>query len=141
MPKSRLTARQKEQVAQRAKYLCEYCLSQLNYSPDPFSIEHIQPLALGGKNRLHNLAFSCQGCNGRKYTSTSAIDPITGQTVPLYHPRQHQWAEHFMWSDDETLIIGLTPIGRATIVKLELNREGVVNLRELLHAIGKHPVS
>lgn len=46
-----------------------------------------------------------------------------------------------MWSDDETLIIGLTPIGRATIVKLELNREGVVNLRELLHAIGKHPVS
>lgn len=140
MPKPRLTPQQKDQVAQRARYLCEYCLSQLNYSPDPFSVEHIQPQSSGGTNRLNNLAFACQGCNGRKYTSTSAIDPVTGQTVPLYHPRQHQWTDHFIWSDDKTLIIGLTPIGRATVVKLELNREGVVNLRNLLHAIGKHPV-
>ena len=140
MPKPRITSRQKEQVAQRASYLCEYCLSQLNYSPDPFSVEHIWPYSLAGTNQLNNLAFSCQGCNGRKYTSTSAIDPVTGQTSPLYHPRQHQWTEHFTWSDDKSLIIGLTPTGRATIIKLALNREGVVNLRRLLHAIGKHPV-
>lgn len=43
------------------------------------------------------------------------------------------------WSDDFTLIIGLTPTGRATIETLFLNREGVVNLRQLLYAIGKHP--
>jgi hypothetical protein len=33
----------------------------------------------------------------------------------------------------------LTPIGRATIVRLALNREGVGNLRELLHSVGPHP--
>jgi hypothetical protein len=32
-----------------------------------------------------------------------------------------------------------TPTGRATIETLFLNREGVVNLRQLLYPIGKHP--
>ncbi len=36
-------------------------------------------------------------------------------------------------------MVGLTSIGRATIEKLQLNREGVVNLRYALRSIGKHP--
>ncbi|WNZ24154.1 mitochondrial large ribosomal subunit protein uL30m [Leptolyngbya sp. NK1-12] len=34
------------------------------------------------------------------------------------------WSEHFAWSEDTTLIIGLTPIGRATVQTLRLNRAG-----------------
>ena len=90
-------------------------------------------------NALTNLAYSCQGCNGRKYISITAIDPATGDIVSLYHPRQHQWSDHFVWNEDYTRIIGLTPIGRATVDKLHLNRTGLVNLRHILTAVGAHP--
>ena len=36
-------------------------------------------------------------------------------------------------------VIGITPIGRATIVKLKLNRSGVKNLRVALKKLGLHP--
>lgn len=68
-----------------------------------------------------------------------AIDPVSGDTVPLYHPRKQRWNNHFAWNDDFTLIIGLTPTGRSTVEALQLNREGVVNLRRVLYAIGEHP--
>lgn len=141
MTEARVTNSQKQAVAQRANYCCEYCLSQLRYSPDPFSIEHITPLSRGGLNRMDNLAFACQGCNSRKYTSTTAIDPISGEMVSLYHPRQERWNDHFAWNDDFTRMLGLTPTGRATIESLQLNRDGVVNLRQVLHTIDKHPPS
>jgi hypothetical protein len=43
------------------------------------------------------------------------------------------------WNEDCTRLLGLTPVGRATIVKLQLNRLGVVNLRRVLRGIGEHP--
>src|SRR5207244_2768256 len=85
--------------------------------------EHIIPHVAGGTDDLSNLALSCQGCNNHKYTSVTALDPVTGERVPLFHPRAHVWAEHFVWSEDFTLLIGLTPTGRATIQKLRLNRQ------------------
>lgn len=136
---SPVTTRQKRIVAQRANYCCEYCFSQLRYSPDPFSVEHIIPSSQGGSSHLDNLAFACQGCNNHKYTATTAIDPISGKTVPLYHPRQQRWDDNFAWNDDATMMLGLNPTGRATIEKLQVNREGVVNLRRVLHSIDKHP--
>lgn len=134
-----LTPEQKQTIVQRAQACCEYCISQVKFSPDPFSIEHIIPKSKGGADHLDNLALSCQGCNNRKYTHTEAIDPITGSWVPLYHPRQQAWTEHFVWSEDFTRMIGITPTGRATIERLNLNREGVVNLREVLSLTNWHP--
>lgn len=139
MSEPRVTAEQKQAVAERAGYCCEYCRSQLRFSPDPFSVEHIVPRIAGGSDDMNNLALSCQGCNNRKYTSVEAFDPVTGRTVPLYNPRQQRWIEHFTWSDDFALIVGLTPTGRATVEKLQLNREGVVNLRRALRIVGEHP--
>lgn len=138
MPK-RISNRQKSQVAQRAGFCCEYCLSQADFSPDSFSVEHIIPISKGGADDKDNLAYSCQGCNNRKYTHTEALDPVTNTVVPLFHPRQSQWQDHFQWSADQTLVIGITPIGRATISQLQLNRKGVVNLRRVLKLIGEHP--
>lgn len=88
---------------------------------------------------VENLAYSCQGCNNRKYVNTEAIDPVSGQLVPLYDPRKQDWNEQFVWNDDFTLILGATPTGRATIERLQLNREGVVNLRHVLGIVGQHP--
>jgi HNH endonuclease len=139
MSESRLTAQQKAQVVQRAKGCCKYCQSQEDFSPDTFSVEHITPRSDGGTFDLSNLALACQGCNNRKYTSTAWADPLTGDIVPLYHARQHSWSDHFAWNHDYTLLVGLTPTGRATIEKLDLNRSGVVHLRRVLHDIGEHP--
>jgi 5-methylcytosine-specific restriction endonuclease McrA len=138
MAKPSLTSQQKQAVAQRAAYCCEYCRCQAKYAPDPFSIEHIVPRSKGGTDNLYNLALACQGCNNRKYVQTEAYDPVTGRTAPLYNPRQHSWQDHFAWSQDLTLVLGITPTGRATVDKLALNREGVVNLRRVLAAVGKH---
>ena len=139
MSDRQITAQNKALVAKRARYCCEYCLSQVAYSPDSFSIDHVVPRTVGGTNDLENLAFACLGCNTRKFTFTAAVDPVTGLEAPLYHPRHHQWHDHFMWDDDFFLLVGLTPTGRATIERLQLNRTGTVNLRIALSRIGKHP--
>jgi len=124
---------------ERAQGCCEYCLSQARFSTQSFSVEHILPQEKGGKTEVANLALSCQGCNNHKYTKTEGYDAVSRQYVPLYHPRQQQWGNHFAWNDDYTLIIGLTATGRATVETLHLNREGVVNLRRLLYTAKKHP--
>jgi hypothetical protein len=139
MPEPRISTQQREEVIGRALACCEYCYAQERFSPDPFSIEHIIPSSRGGTNDLDNLAFSCQGCNGHKYVGVRAIDPATGADVPLYHPRQQRWRDHFAWNTDYTLVIGMTPTGRATVEKLQLNREGLVNLRRVLHPLKLHP--
>jgi hypothetical protein len=104
-----------------------------------FSIEHVVPLARGGPSTEDNLALSCQGCNNRKYTRTTGVDPVSGAVVVLFHPRSERWREHFAWNDDATLIVGLTPSGRATVEALQLNRDGLVTLRRLLYVAGQHP--
>lgn len=131
----------RQSVARRARECCEYCRSQFAYSPDPFVVEHIIPRDEGGDDDQSNLAFSCAGCNGHKYTKTKAQDTLTGRIVSVFHPRREYWQDHFEWSTDLTLIIGLTPTGRATVEALHLNRPGVVNLRRLLIATGAHPPS
>ena len=101
-------------------------------------MEHVQPRSQGGTNRLDNLAYSCQACNNHKYTLVEALDPGSGQTVPLYHPRRDRWEEHFAWSEDFRFLLGKTPTGRATVLRLDLNRQSVLNLRRVFRRDGKH---
>lgn len=128
-------------VAERAHFLCKYCLSPENFSSVDFSIEHILPSARGGSDELNNLAFACQRCNNHKFTHVEAVDPETNENAPLYNPRVAQWETHFRWSEEFLFLIGISSTGRATIQKLRLNRKGAVNLRWLLHAKGEHPFS
>jgi hypothetical protein len=139
MPESRVTAQQKKAVAERANGCCEYCRSQARFAIQPFSIEHIIPRSQGGETVMDNLALSCQGCNNHKYNKTEGRDPVNGDLVPLYHPRNQQWSDHFAWNEDFSLIIGLTATERATVETLQINREGVVNLRRVLYTMGEHP--
>lgn len=126
-------------VIERASGCCEYCLSQASYSATPFSIEHIRPVSQGGQSDLDNLALACQGCNNFKYTAVDALDPLSGTRVPIYNPRVHTWADHFQWTSDCGFLLGISQTGRATIERLKLNREGIVNLRRTLASIGLHP--
>jgi hypothetical protein len=139
MPEQRITGELRDYVTERARGCCEYCRSQVRYATQSFSVEHIVARANGGATTQDNLALACQGCNNHKYNKTSGRDLATGEYVALYHPRRDRWDDHFSWSVDFTLIIGLTPIGRTTVAELLLNRDGVVNLRRVLYTHGEHP--
>ncbi|MEW5986221.1 MAG: HNH endonuclease signature motif containing protein [Chloroflexota bacterium] len=139
MPKARVTARQRQAVIQRANGCCEYCRSQARFATQSFSVEHIIPRRQDGKTELENLALACEGCNSHKHVKVTGRDPVTDDEVSLFHPRQQKWGHHFRWNDDFTLIVGLTPTGRATVDTLQLNRESLVNLRQILYAMGEHP--
>lgn len=139
MSDERRVAELRETVVARAGGCCEYCLSQARFATQSFSIEHIIPRNRGGRTVLENLALACQGCNNHKYNKLVERDPITGQTVALFHPRADQWIDHFAWSDSYTRIVGITPTGRATVNALQLNRDGLVNLRRVLYSVGEHP--
>ncbi len=99
-------------------------------------LEHIDPQ---GGNQLDNLCLACPSCNLSKAKATSAIDPETGQTVPLFNPRQQIWHEHFKWDDDGVMILAKTPVGRATAVRLKLNIDRVVTARKVWVKAGEHP--
>lgn len=137
----KISARTRRKVEKRAKKLCEYCQSPLEFSSDPFSIEHIRPISKGGTNDLENLALACQGCNGHKSAKTESFDEISQTTASFYNPRKDAWSEHFAWSEDFTEIIGKTAKGRATIKSLKLNRRTVINLRKILILAGEHPAN
>jgi hypothetical protein len=132
-------SRWKVQVRSRARGCCEYCRSQERFATQSFSVEHVVPFQAGGEEDLKNLALACQGCNNHKYIKTKGFDPVTGEEASLFHPRLQRWRDHFIWSYDFARILGLTPTGRATVETLQLNRQGLVNLRQALFAVGEHP--
>jgi hypothetical protein len=134
-----MNERLRQRVAGRARGFCEYCRCPDAFSPSPFSAEHIHPQSLGGSDNSSNLAWSCMGCNLYKAVAIEAVDPATGNLAPLYHPRRQVWNHHFAWSDDLLILYGLTPIGRATISRLQLNRPEVMNLRDVLREAELHP--
>jgi len=57
----------------------------------------------------------------------------------LFNPRINNWSEHFEWSNDDLYVIGITPMGRATVNRLKVNPDGNVNLRRLLILAELHP--
>jgi hypothetical protein len=134
-----LTKAVREFVFRRARGRCDYCHSPAAFAHQTFSIEHIRPRSRRGDDSLGNLAVSCQGCNNHKYNRTKFRDPVSNDEVRLSHPRRNQWADHFAWTDDGTMILGLTAIGRATVEALQLNRVALVNLRRVLAEAGEHP--
>jgi hypothetical protein len=105
----------------------------------PLEFEHLTPLAAGGTTTRANLWLSCHRCNEFKGDRTHEFDPTTGERVTLFNPRTQRWREHFQWSEDGALIIGLTSCGRATIVALHLNNEHVVSARYHWAETGWHP--
>jgi len=86
----------------------------------PFSgvlhLDHIIPPQHEGKNTAENRALACPNCNLRKSNKINGVDPVTGQTVRLFHPRKDKWDEHFILHRQTGVIKGLTEIGRVTVI-------------------------
>jgi hypothetical protein len=127
-------------VREAAGNRCGYCQSRQEYVHATMEIDHIIPVVEGGTDEEENLWLACPICNGHKYDRSSGIDPATGNTVPLFNPRTQKWADHFKWIDDGLLVIGMTPIGRATVVVLLLNEDPIaMQTRPNWIAAGWHP--
>ena len=129
----------RERVATQARGRCGYCLTLEWIIGRAMEFEHIIPEAAGGLTVESNLWLACSMCNIHKGDRTKAIDPLTHRMVRLFNPRRQNWYEHFKWSADGTQIEGLTPIGRATVEALQLNRPRLVQARQYWVQAGWHP--
>ena len=81
-------------------------------------------------------SYVCSFCNAFKGPNLSSIDPESGEKVDVYNPRTAVWSKHFALSGG--MIVGLTPIGRATVRLLQMNDPRRVELRLQWLAEGGH---
>lgn len=140
MAKPKIPPETRIAVESRANGQCEYCKALVQFSPHPFTIDHIFPPLKGGDESFENLAYACFGCNRCKHDKIIAIDPFTQSEVQLFNPRIQNWQDHFTWDEVSfTKILGLTPTGRATVHALQLNRPALIRMRKEMMEVNRHP--
>ncbi len=125
----------------RAKFAdcCAYCRTAESLTVTTFEFEHIIPRSVGGETSFKNLCLSCPSCNRYKASRQTGLDEMTQQEVSLFNPQHQLWAEHFTWSEDATEIVGLTAIGRVTILVLKMNRQQLTRVRQMWVKMVEHP--
>jgi hypothetical protein len=84
-------------------------------------------------------ALACRACNLHKSDHLDGVDPETHTTVRLFHPRQDCWDEHFRVDLVTGAIVGLTPIGRATVARLQMNTPLQLAARQQWMQLGLFP--
>jgi HNH endonuclease len=118
---------------------CCYCLTTEINSGIRMTFDHCWPRAKAGKTAFENLCLACRSCNEFKSNTTEAVDLITGESVGLFNPRLHDWSSHFQWSADGTTVIGITAMGRVTVIVLQMNNLAIVATRRRWVIVGWHP--
>jgi len=135
----------KQAIRARANYLCEYYHSPERLSANRFTTDRVVPKSLNGSDDINNLALACRRCNERHYNFIVGVDPITQEIVPIFNPRQQKWKENFIWLDKGIVIKGVTPIGRATCIRLDLSdmrypeNDSICATRRFWLKTGLHP--
>ncbi len=138
MSRLHIPATLERRVRERAGARCEYCGLAQHGQEATFHVDHVLPRRNGGPTTLENLALACVSCSLRKGARTFAADPDTGEMVAVFHPRSDTWANHFEVSAG-LLIFGKTPIGRATVELLKMNRPIAVSIRYEESRRGRYP--
>lgn len=129
----------RQEVIERAKYQCEYCLMHERDSIYSHEVDHIIPEKHRGETVSSNLCYACLDCNRNKGSDFGSFDPETDEVVLLYHPRQDTWSDHFQL--DGARIIAKTAKGRVTEFVLKLNAAKRLSNRELLVKAKRYPPS
>jgi len=128
----------RQAVIHRAENRCEYCRISQAAQEATFHIDHIIPQASGGTTNSENLALACVTCSLRKAARENVSDPVTGATVPIFHPRRDRWTAHFKLEGAK--IIGITPTGRGIVEALDMNRKHALDVRAEEQLRGRYPV-
>ncbi len=140
MSRTRLPTDVERRLRDAARHRCGYCLSPQHLVFVPLEVEHLKPRSQGGGDDEENLWLSCPICNAHKSDKTFAVDSVTQSQQPLFNPRTQDWNEHFRWSQDGLRIIGITPVGRATVTALHLDSDPIaMEVRSHWVAAGWHP--
>ena len=139
MSSSHIAKALREQLNREARQRCGYCLTSARVTGTPMEVDHIIHESLGGASTRENLWLACSMCNDHKGSRIAAPDAHTGEVVRLFDPRRQRWLDHFDWSADGSLIVGKTPIGRATVAALRMNRVELVEARRAWVLAGWHP--
>lgn len=129
----------RSRIEQADRRRCRYCLTTEANSGIPLTFDHLTPVSKGGLTSFENVCLACRPCNEFKSDDMKVIDPVTGETVPLFNPRVHDWNDHFAWSADATRVEGMSAIGRATTIALRMNRPMIVAARSRWARVGWHP--
>ena len=129
----------REQIRAADRGICLYCRTSERNSGIPSAHDHIIPQSKGGETIFENLCHSCRPCNEFKGDMMHAPDPLSGDVVALFNPREQEWQAHFDWSLDDTMLIGKTAVGRATVVALRMNNQTIVSARRRWVIAGWHP--
>ena len=98
----------RDQVWQRAKGRCEYCLLPQTSTMLPHEIDHIVAQKHRGQTSPENLCLACAQCNASKGPNIAGYDPVTGEMTSLFNPRTHIWTEQFRWNGPT--LVGTTPM-------------------------------
>ena len=124
-----MDAATKALVRQRADERCEYCRIPQEIVPVSHHVEHIRARQHHGSDDPDNLALACDRCNAYKGPNLTTVSEVSQKIVELFHPREHDWDEHF--KEEDGIIVGLTEIGQATVCLLKMNDSRRVELRRL----------
>ena len=132
----------RQQLAKADNGQCVYCQTREENTGQALTVDHIIPVAQNGPTDFGNLCRACRHCNESTREQVARVDPLTGKTVVLYHPRNQDWHEHFMWDQAGIRIHGLTETGRATVVALNMNNQLILFARRRwVNAAGIHLIS
>jgi hypothetical protein len=131
----------RDRLLEADDHRCAYCQKTEANTGQPMTTDHIIPQAQDGETTFGNLCFACRRCNEFKGSAVRARDPLIGEVVALFHPRQQMWADHFQWNEPGELIVGLTAVGRATVIALNMNNPVIVDARRRWIGVGWHPPS
>lgn len=134
-----LTSVLRKRLEDADDHLCVYCQTSVGNTGQLLTIDHVTPQSAGGETEFKNLCLACRRCNEFKGSTITAKDPLTGTEAPLFHPRRDRWSEHFTWDATGTRLVGLTTVGRATILALAMNDETIVGARRRWVSAGWHP--
>jgi len=124
-------------VAERADFLCEYCLIHEDDAVFGCEVDHIISEKHGGETDADNLAYACAFCNRAKGSDIGSMVQRTGAFVRLFNPRTDRWAEHFAL--DDVTIVALSDIGEVTARILDFNNSDRLLERRALRAVDRYP--
>ena len=124
-------------VARRARHVCEYCLIHEDDTFFGCEIEHVISEKHGGRTVRSNLAWACAACNRNKGTDIASISPVSRALCRLFNPRTDRWSDHLRLRGHH--ILGITEVGKVTVLLLDLNAPDRVLERRMLGAVGRYP--
>ena len=134
---SRISARLRRTVENRADCLCEYCLIHADDAYVGLQVDHVISEKHEGATVSENLALACSYCNRQKGSDVGSIDKTTRRFIRLFNPRTDVWSDHFRLVG--VRIAWRTPMGEATVRLLKLNDPLRIEERKALKQNGKYP--